>query len=852
MSKGVVRGEWTRTQRALGAAACSVLVMLLVTATAQAQLTPADIAELEARGRAEGWTFTVGLNPATQYSMDQLCGAIPPDASEQGDEPAASALPPARSLPDYFDWRDHGCCTPVRNQGGCGSCWAFGAIGAMEQAILLNAGVSVDLSEQWLVSCTSAGDCGGGMHTEAFKHLVRGGYTDGCHEGGAVLESDLPYVAWNAPCDCPYPHPFYLDDWDQIFNMVAPVADIKQTIMDHGPVAVGVRVTSPFQGYNGGVFNACSSGNINHIVVLTGWDDNQGSNGVWFLRNSWGSGWGEGGYMRIEYGCSEIGTSTCYVEFQMENCNANDFPDEFDLAMGYSADCDVNSIPDECDIAQGGSSDCNGNTIADACDVDPFTLTDPWSMFDALEEGIGYDPTGYHGIVSDGRYLYFVPRHARAFMHGEVLRFDTLGGFDDPGAWTSFDAGAHGVGLDPDGYRGGAFDGRYVYFAPFHNGTSYHAEVLRLDTQGVFGDVSAWTTVDPQTLGVPGPLGGYEGTVYDGRYVYFVPYYNGSSFSGEVLRYDTLGDFAAAEAWTAYTPDVGVDVGYRCGVYDGRYVYFVPGVSTGDDRGRVLRLDTQGTFADPASWTAFDPGAQGVGVDPDGFWGGVFDGQYVYFAPNHNGDAYSGEVLRYDTLGSFTDVAAWETFAPADAGVGLSPKGFVGAVFDGQFVYFVPHYNGTSYNAEVLRYNTHRPFDTAQAWSAFDPGAHGLGYRVMGYNGGYFDGQYLYFAPYRNTYEYHGKVLRLEVQPQVHSTDCNANLVPDECELMTLGDFDGNGRTDLVDFTGFVGCMGQPTATPEPGDPQCVSSCLTAFDFDADGDVDMDDFADLQLMFSGS
>jgi hypothetical protein len=97
-------------------------------------------------------------------------------------------------------------------------------------------------------------------------------------------------------------------------------AEIKQAIYDHGPVAVAICVGDAFNRYNGGVFAtseawACGGG-VNHGVVLVGWDDTQGSNGIWYLKNSWGSLWGESGYMRIAYGTSNVGLGATYVEYE--------------------------------------------------------------------------------------------------------------------------------------------------------------------------------------------------------------------------------------------------------------------------------------------------------------------------------------------------------------------------------------------------------------------------------------------------------------------------------------------------------------------------------------------------------
>ena len=293
-----------------------VATALCGTGAAFAQLSPEDIERLRKQGEAEGWTFTVGENPATRRPMHELCGAVePPDWWL--DVPS-DPCHPARDLPEYFDWRDYDGCTPIKNQDGCGSCWAFGAIGAMECAIRIADGVTEDLSEQWLVSsCTDAGSCGGGWHTTSFNYLRCGGLEDPCGDSGAVLEVDFPYTASDGPCGCPYAHPYCLDSWATVgYGWGIPsVSQIKQAILDHGPVAVCVYVNSAFGAYTDGVFNACESQSINHVVVLVGWDDNQGSEGVWFLRNSWGPGWGEDGYMRIEYNCSRVGYATAYVNY---------------------------------------------------------------------------------------------------------------------------------------------------------------------------------------------------------------------------------------------------------------------------------------------------------------------------------------------------------------------------------------------------------------------------------------------------------------------------------------------------------------------------------------------------------
>ena len=85
--------------------------------------------------------------------------------------------------------------------------------------------------------------------------------------------------------------------------------------MDYGPIVAAVAVTTPFQAYKGGVFNVYTQAQINHGVVIVGWDDTRGANGAWIIRNSWSESWGEQGYMYIEYGCSKIGYRAAYIVY---------------------------------------------------------------------------------------------------------------------------------------------------------------------------------------------------------------------------------------------------------------------------------------------------------------------------------------------------------------------------------------------------------------------------------------------------------------------------------------------------------------------------------------------------------
>ncbi|MCP4686394.1 MAG: PKD domain-containing protein [bacterium] len=275
-----------------------------------AQLKSDDIASLQARAAEEGWTFTVGQNPACEYSMEQLCGFKEPD--NWRDLAPTATLETELALPSRFDWRDEVDLTPVKNQGGCGSCWAFATVGVLEQVVKIKDGLTKDFSEQWLVSCNQNGwNCVDGGFAAHDYHDWK---SDACGIG-PVYESEFPYMETDWPCSCPYTYlpEFRIESWAYSGSTVQ---QIKQAIMDYGPVYVSVRATDPMQGYTGGIFNNNEAGPTNHAVVLVGWDDDQGLDGVWFMRNSWGTWWGEDdGYCRIEYGCCAIGSNANYVVY---------------------------------------------------------------------------------------------------------------------------------------------------------------------------------------------------------------------------------------------------------------------------------------------------------------------------------------------------------------------------------------------------------------------------------------------------------------------------------------------------------------------------------------------------------
>ena len=227
-----------------------------------------------------------------------------------------------------------------------------------------------------------------------------------------------------------------------------------------------------------------------------------------------------------------------------------------------------------------------------------------------------------------------------------VMRYDTQGNFKDANSWATYDANGTS-GLDTRDFDGAVFDGRYIYFAPL----SYGA-VLRYDTQSDFQDKAGWVAYDGAKLNLKRCVG----AVFDGRYVYFVPY-------GEcdvAVRHDTRGDFEDDASWSAYPyrNTAGLNTqGYDGAFFDGRYVYYIPYWDEAKHfHGVVLRYDTQGEFTDPASWDCTDASLTD-GLETGGFNGGATDGRYLYFAAWMDGKEFperiigNGRVLRCDTVG---------------------------------------------------------------------------------------------------------------------------------------------------------------------------------------------------------
>jgi C1A family cysteine protease len=234
----------------------------------------------------------------------------PEDTRGSGGGWFPSSTMPSPSNPQ-FSWRDK--ITPVKNQQFCGSCWAFAVAGAFEGSASLLNGELMDVAEQQLVNCLPAHPQTAGDNCKGHLPYLAADWLTG---SGFATERDVPYVARMTACQSNFGKPdLRAASWgfvDEVDPRRVPNKDLlKEAIATHGPVSASVFVNEPFQSYAGGVFDENAAGRSNHAVVIVGWDD---ARGAWHLRNSWGSGWGEDGYMWIKYGVQQIGYLATWVD----------------------------------------------------------------------------------------------------------------------------------------------------------------------------------------------------------------------------------------------------------------------------------------------------------------------------------------------------------------------------------------------------------------------------------------------------------------------------------------------------------------------------------------------------------
>jgi hypothetical protein len=268
-------------------------------------------AEHEARIASEGLHWTAGMTWVAAYTpeeLEQMLGLkLPEEFLRHGNQAASLPYPLRRDLPAYYDWRDLGGMTPVKHQGNCGSCWDFAACGALESSIKIHGGVELDLSEQQVLSCATPGwGCNGGWSTITWIHF---------RDYGAVSEECMPYGA-DDEIPCTEDECELIAATREWTDIPSNVDAIKTAVHEYGPITTGFAVQEDFVYYDGGCYELEGDYGLNHLMVIAGWDDDAcGGEGAWLVKNSWGDGWGEYGYVWIKYGTCKVGTHCQQVPY---------------------------------------------------------------------------------------------------------------------------------------------------------------------------------------------------------------------------------------------------------------------------------------------------------------------------------------------------------------------------------------------------------------------------------------------------------------------------------------------------------------------------------------------------------
>ncbi|KAL2639272.1 hypothetical protein GLYMA_06G174800v4 [Glycine max] len=203
------------------------------------------------------------------------------------------------SVPASVDWRKKGAVTDVKDQGHCGSCWAFSTVVAVEGINQIKTNKLVSLSEQELVDCDTEENagCNGGLMESAFQFIKQ--------KGGITTESYYPYTAQDGTCDASKANDLAVSI-DGHENVPGNDENALLKAVANQPVSVAIDAGgSDFQFYSEGVFTGDCSTELNHGVAIVGYGATVDGTSYWIVRNSWGPEWGEQGYIRMQRNISK-------------------------------------------------------------------------------------------------------------------------------------------------------------------------------------------------------------------------------------------------------------------------------------------------------------------------------------------------------------------------------------------------------------------------------------------------------------------------------------------------------------------------------------------------------------------
>ena len=240
-------------------------------------------------------THTLGINEfsdKTETEMKKMLG-YKKDMYQQ----KKTLVLDETNLADSVDWRSKGAVTPVKNQGQCGSCWAFSTTGAVEGAMFQSTGTLSSFSEQQLVDCAgSFGNygCNGGLMDNAFQYI---------EQTPLETESEYPYTARTGTCQYSGKGTGKVADYFDVTP--GSPSQLKAAILK-GPTSVAIEADQfSFQSYHSGVITKGCGTNLDHGVLAVGYGTENGTE-YFLVKNSWGSSWGDQGYVKIGASSSNV------------------------------------------------------------------------------------------------------------------------------------------------------------------------------------------------------------------------------------------------------------------------------------------------------------------------------------------------------------------------------------------------------------------------------------------------------------------------------------------------------------------------------------------------------------------
>ncbi|CAH2076273.1 unnamed protein product [Thlaspi arvense] len=210
------------------------------------------------------------------------------------------------AIPETVDWRQKGAVNAIKDQGSCGSCWAFSTAAAVEGINKIVTGELLSLSEQELVDCDKSYNqgCNGGLMDYAFQFIMK--------NGGLNTEQDYPYRGSNGKCNSLLKNSrvVTIDGYEDV-----PTEDetaLKRAV-SYQPVSVAIEAGGRvFQHYQSGIFTGKCGTSLDHAVVAVGYGSENGVD-YWIVRNSWGTRWGEEGYFRMERNLAQSKSGKCGI-----------------------------------------------------------------------------------------------------------------------------------------------------------------------------------------------------------------------------------------------------------------------------------------------------------------------------------------------------------------------------------------------------------------------------------------------------------------------------------------------------------------------------------------------------------